>query len=225
MYVPQQFALSDQDRIADLIERYDFALMITALGGRPTAVHLPFLYDPSRGEKGTLLAHMAKANPQWQDFEAMAAAGGEALVIFQGPHAYISPSDYRSDKPNVPTWNYLAVHAYGCPRVISDPGAVRDLLSRLSEKQEAERSQPWRFESLPEKFSAAMMGGIVAFEIPVSRLEAKAKLNQNKPPKQMAAAAAALAAADDPLARSLAEEMKRVLQEESRLAGEAAKES
>jgi transcriptional regulator len=225
MYVPQQFALSDRDRIVDLIERFDFALMITALDGHPTAVHLPFLYDPSRGEKGTLLAHMAKANPQWQDFEAMAAAGGEALVIFQGPHAYISPNDYRSDKPNVPTWNYLAVHAYGCPRVISEPGAVRDLLSRLSEKQEAGRSQPWRFESLPEKFSAAMMGGIVAFEIPVSRLEAKAKLNQNKPPKQMAAAAAALAAADDPLARSLAEEMKRVLQEESRLAGEAAKES
>jgi transcriptional regulator len=160
MYVPQQFALSDQDRIVDLIERNDFALMITALDGRPTAVHLPFLYDPSRGEKGILLAHMAKANPQWQDFEAMAAAGGEALVIFQGPHAYISPSDYRSDKPNVPTWNYLAVHAYGCPRVISEPGAVRDLLSRLSEKQEAGRSQPWRFESLPEKFSAAKESSI-----------------------------------------------------------------
>jgi len=225
MYVPQQFVLSDQGRIADLIASYDFALMITALEGRPTAVHLPFLYDPFRGEQGTLLAHMARANPQWHDFDALAAAGGEALVVFQGPHAYVSPSDYRSEKPNVPTWNYLAVHAYGCPRVIADPHAVHDLLARLSAKQEAGRSQPWRFESLPENFSTAMMKGIVAFEIPVSRLEAKAKLNQNKPRKQMAAAAEALAAADDPLARAVAEEMESVLQGESHLAGEAAEES
>ena len=211
MFVPQHFALSDPDRVCEIVDGYDFALLVTAPEGVPQASHLPFLYDRQAGERGTLLAHMAKANPQWHDFAALEASGGEALVIFQGPHAYVSPNDYRSDKPNVPTWNYLAVHAYGCPRVVAEDATVRALLTRLSAKQERGRPAPWRFEALPEKFSTAMMAGIVAFEIPVTRLEAKAKLNQNKPRRQMVAAAAALAAAQDPLARAVAAEMERAL--------------
>lgn len=220
MYIPQQFVLDDKARIRALIERYDFAVMVTAPAGRPQAVHLPFLYDPDAGPNGTLYAHLARANPQWQDFAALEAAGGEALVIFQGPHAYVSPTDYRSDKPNVPTWNYLAVHAYGCPRAIADDAAVRDLLGRLSAKQEAARAVPWRLADLPEAFSAAMIKGIVAFEMPLTRLEAKAKLGQNKTRPQVAAAAAAMAAAADPQVRCVGEEMARALQEGCRLAGE-----
>jgi len=220
MYIPSHFALDDPARIEDLIETYDFAVLVTAPAGVPQAGHLPFLYDPSAGPKGTLYAHMARANPQWRDFDALAAAEGEALVIFQGPHAYVSPSDYRSDKPNVPTWNYLALHAYGRPRVISDDAAVRDLLTRLSVKHESRRAVPWRFADLPENFSAAMMKGIVAFELPLTRLEAKAKLSQNKTRRQMAAAAGAMTAAADPQVRAVGEEMERALQEEWRLAEE-----
>jgi len=220
MYIPQHFALEDPARIQDLIENYDFAVMVTALGGVPQAVHLPFLYDPAAGAKGTLYAHMARANPQWQDFAALEAAGGEALVIFQGPHAYVSPSDYNSDKPNVPTWNYLAVHAYGYPRVMTEDAAARDLLARLSAKHEASRLEPWRFADLPERFSDAMMKGIVAFEIPLTRLEAKAKLSQNKPRQHASSAATAMASASDPQLRALGEEMARALQEGCSLAGE-----
>jgi len=225
MYIPPQFALDDPARIGDLIETYDFAVMVTAPAGVPQAVHLPFLYNPSAGPKGTLYAHMAKANPQWRDFEALAAGDGEALIVFQGPHAYVSPTDYASDKPNVPTWNYLAVHAYGCPRAIVEEEALRDLLTRLSDKQERDRAKPWRFADLPENFSAAMMKGIVAFEIPLTRLEAKAKLSQNKTRQQTAAAATAMAAATDPQVRAVGEEMKRALQEGGRLAGEETSKS
>jgi len=225
MFIPPQFALEDPARILDLIESYNFALLVTAPAGMPRAVHLPFLYDPAAGPNGTLYAHMARANPQWQDFAALEAAGGEAMVIFQGPHAYISPNDYRSDKPNVPTWNYLAVHAYGRPRVMAEAARVGDLLARLSAKHEAPRAEPWRFADLPEEFTAAMMKGIVAFEMPLTRLDAKAKLGQNKTRGQMANAAAALAASSDPQACAVGEEMTRVLQEGSRLAGKENGES
>lgn len=225
MYTPKHFALEDPARIHELIESYSFATLVTALSAVPQAVHLPFLYDPAAGDKGTLYAHLARANPQWQDFDALAAAGGEALVIFQGPHAYVSPNDYHSDKPNVPTWNYLAVHAYGCPRLLSDEAAARDLLARLSAKHEADRAAPWRFADLPTSFSEAMMKGIVAFEIPLTRLEAKAKLSQNKTRQQTASAAVAMAAADDTQRRLVGEEMARALQEGCRLAEEGTERS
>ncbi len=212
MYVPEAFRLDDSARIAEMMRCFDFALLVTAPDGVPQASHLPFLYDPDRGENGTLLAHMARPNPQWQDFARLAEAGLEALVIFQGPHSYISPAWYGAGPPNVPTWNYVAVHAYGLPRVIEDAVEVRALLERLVTVQEESLSPRWSTAGLTEKYLAGMQRGLVAFDIPVSRLEAKAKLSQNKPAAQLAAATAVVERAQDPLARATGQWMRQALE-------------
>lgn len=213
MYVPEAFRLNDRARIAEVLRTFDFALLVTAPEGVPQASHLPFLYDPERGDNGTLLAHMARPNPQWRDFAALAAQGREALVVFQGPHAYISPTWYGDGPPSVPTWNYVAVHAYGLPRLIEDAGEVRALLDRLVGVQEAELSPAWSTAGLTEKFLAGMQRGLVAFEIPVSRLEAKAKLSQNKTAAQLATATAAVEQSGDPLAQATGAWMRQALEE------------
>ncbi|WP_193367066.1 FMN-binding negative transcriptional regulator [Pelagibius marinus] len=213
MYVPEAFRLDDPQRIAAVVRAHDFALLVTAADGVPQATHLPFMYDPEAGEHGTLLAHMARPNPQWRDFEKLAAAGREALVIFQGPHSYISPTWYGEGPPNVPTWNYVAVHAYGLPKVIEEPERVRALLDRLVATQEAGLDPAWSTAGLTEKYVAGMQRGLVAFEIPVSRLEAKAKLSQNKTAAQLAAATAVLEAAEAPLVRQTGAWMRRALED------------
>lgn len=212
MYVPEAFRLEDRDAIAQVMRRFDFALLVTAPEGVAQASHLPFLYDAERGENGTLVAHMARPNPQWQDFEKLAAAGQEALVIFQGPHSYISPTWYGEGPPNVPTWNYVAVHAYGLPRVIEDADEVRKVLERLVAVQEEALTPQWTTEGLTDKYLAGMQRGLVAFDIPVSRLEAKSKLSQNKPAAQLAAATAVVEQAEDSLARATGQWMRRALE-------------
>ncbi len=180
MYIPEPFALNDRDVIARLIAENAFGLLVTAPpGAAPQASHLPFVYDPEAGSQGTLFAHMARANPQWKDFAALAEAGGTALVVFQGPHGYVSPRWYR-DGPAVPTWNYLAVHAYGTPRIVEDPATVRAHQEHLVETHEAGAETPWTLASQDEAYIRRMLRGIVAFAMPVERLEAKAKLSQNK---------------------------------------------
>ena len=124
---------------------------------------------------------MARANPHGKVLEQ-----SEALVIFQGPHAYISPSYYASNT-NVPTWNYVAVHAYGMPKIIEDTGSVRRLLERLTFDNEKELSQPWNPDQLDSKRLDGLMRGITAFEIPIERIEGKAKLGQNKSTEDQAA--------------------------------------
>lgn len=207
MYVPDHFLLADRARILEIMRRHDFALLVTAPAGRPSASHLPFLLDSEAGEQGMLLAHMARANPQWRDFERLEEEDGEALVIFQGPHAYISPSWYGAG-PAVPTWNYTAVHAYGRPRVVETPERIRAILERLVDTQEAGLAAPWRLDRLAESYVSGMMRGIVAFELPITRLHAKAKLNQNKSPADAASAAAALEASGEPMAREVAALMR-----------------
>ncbi len=219
MYVPQAFRLDDRARVIEVMRAFDFALLVTAPDGVPQASHLPFIYDPEplseEGPEGTLLAHMARPNPQWRDFEKLAAEEREALVIFQGPHSYISPAWYGAGPPNVPTWNYVAVHAYGIPKVIDDPAAVRALLERLVATQETELSPPWSTAGLTETYMAGMQRGLVAFEIPVTRLEAKAKLSQNKSPEQLAAATAVLEEAEAPLVRQTGAWMRRALENQT----------
>ena len=191
MYVPDPFALHDRAAIAGLLRRHGFALLVTAAGGAPQANHLPFLYDPGRGPKGTLTAHLARANPQAAELERLAAEGGQALVVFQGPHAYVSPRWYGAGSA-VPTWNYLAVHAYGTPEIVAEPACVRAVLERLVAVHESGLAEPWSLDSQKDTYVAAMIRGILAFEIPVARLDAKAKLNQSKPAEARLAAAAAL---------------------------------
>lgn len=215
MYVPEAFRLSDRARLAEVMRAYDFALLVTAPDGRAQASHLPFLYEPDEGPEGTLYAHMARANPQWRDFAALAGQGGAALVVFQGPHSYISPAWYASEQPNVPTWNYVAIHAYGLPAVIEAPAEARALLERLVARQEAGLEPAWSTAGLSEKFMEGMLRGLVAFRIPVARLEAKAKLSQNKTAAQLAAATAVLEAATTAPARETGAWMRAALEQKS----------
>lgn len=207
MYVPAHFALTGRDAILDLVRQYSFATLVTVDDGVPVATHLPFMLDPDRGEQGTLIAHLARANSQWRTF----TGDREALVIFQGPHAYISPSWYETH-PSVPTWNYIAVHAYGIPSLIDDEQRVRSLLNDLVGQHEPVDSG-WTLESA-EAYVARMLPAIVAFEMPITRLEAKAKLSQNRDATDRANVAAALADADGPLQQAVAEAMRAREQEQ-----------
>ena len=209
MYIPNSFREDDTALLHDLMRRHNFAVLVTqhtpapgaGPGGAPFATHLPFLLDPARGPYGTLIAHMARANPQWRDF----AAGQEALVIFQGAHAYISPSWYEV-VPSVPTWNYAVVHAYGTPRVIEDRAALYDLLTALVDVHEAGLDRPWKMD-LPDEYLDRMARAVVGFEIEISRLEGKLKLSQNRAEGDRQRVVAALAHSADPLSVDVAEMM------------------
>lgn len=207
MYVPEAFRLDEPALIARVLREYDFALLVSAVeGGSPVATHLPFTYDAARGPMGVLTAHMARANPQWRDFPALKSAGREALVVFQGPHGYVSPRAYAPGAA-VPTWNYVAVHAYGTPEVIEEPEAQRLALERLVEAHETGAPVPWSLDGEDEAFVARMMRGIVVFELPLRRIEAKAKLSQNKGPEDRRGVIAALRARGDDVSADLADWM------------------
>ena len=206
MYVPDDFALTDPARIREVMRDHDFALLVSVAENSVQATHLPFLYDPEAGPNGALLAHMARANPHWRDLARLAEQGGEALIVFQGPHAYVSPTWYGPG-PAVPTWNYVAVHAYGAPRLIEEPARVRALLERLGAIQEAGQPTPWSLDGQDQAYIARMLRGIVAFEIRVTRFEAKAKLNQNKRPDERRGAIAGLRASGGALAEAIAPPM------------------
>ena len=200
MYIPKHFDASDVAWCHAHMRQEPFAILVGVdQAGAPFATHLPVLLDEAPAPLGTLLAHVARPNPQWQLF----AAGRPALVVFPGAHAYVSPSLY-AQHPSVPTWNYVAVHAYGVPRIVDDPARVRAFLDRLVHAFEDGRPTPWRMDGLTDTYLDSMMRGIVAFDIPIDRLEGKAKLSQNRPAGDQARVRAALAAEDDPVTRALA---------------------
>lgn len=201
MYIPASFAEGDVKALHGLMQRHDFATLVTVEDGVPIASHLPFLLEAGAGEKGTLLGHVARANPQWRGF-----AESAALVIFSGPHAYVSPTWYAGG-PNVPTWNYAVVHAYGRARVIEDPAAARSVIRRLVARHEGGRPDPWSMESVPGDFVSRLLAAIVVFEIPIQRLEGKFKLNQNKKAEDRDGVVANLRRSGDPGASALADLM------------------
>ncbi len=175
MYTPKQFEMNDPAELSAFMQHYNFAALVTSHEGNLTATHLPFMVDTSRGEHGTLIAHLARPNPQWKTFEH----GKEALVIFTGPHAYVSPSWYEKPQSNVPTWNYTAVHAYGVPRVVEDSELIYVMLDQLVKAHEAGYEQPWPMQSA-EEHVRRLIGGIVGFEMTITRIEGKYKLSQNR---------------------------------------------
>jgi transcriptional regulator len=197
MYLPKHFEITDRPALHDLMRQFSFATLVTVHEGRPVAGHLPFILDSQRGEYGTLIAHMARANPQWKAF----AEEAEALVIFQGPHTYISPSWYDVH-PSVPTWNYAAIHAYGMPRLVTDEDQVRAALRALVDQHEQGFATPWTMD-LPEDYLGKMSKGIVAFEMPITKLEGKFKLSQNRTEHDRERVIAALAESADPLAQGV----------------------
>jgi transcriptional regulator len=202
MYTPREFEEQRLDVLHDAMRANPFAALVSGGEGGPVATHLPFILDPARGEFGTLRGHMARANRQWRAF----AGGDEVLVIFGGAHAYISPSWYETDLA-VPTWNYVAVHAYGTPEIIDDHAAALALLRDQVATFEARFEQPWTADGLPGEWLDARARAIVAFEIPIARIEGKAKMSQNRPAEQ-ARVAATLAASGDAMALATANEMR-----------------
>ena len=204
MYIPKHFAIAETAACHQVIVENGFGELVTVDdAGLPFASHLPFLLDPARGASGTLMAHVARANPQWRHF----TNGKPALAVFRGPHAYISPSWYATH-PAVPTWNYIAVHAYGVPKIVDSPDATEGILRRLVDANEAANGTAWSMDGLTEQYLGTMMRGIVAFEIPIDRLEGKAKLNQNRDAVDQARVAAALAASGDPSAQATSRAMR-----------------
>ncbi|MDB6140365.1 MAG: hypothetical protein JWO94_3437 [Verrucomicrobiaceae bacterium] len=203
MYVPPTLAKSDPGEIAAFMRRHSFATLISHDGQAPFATHVPVLFKADAGKHGTITAHIAKANPQWQHF----ANGKEVLVIFQGPHAYISPSWYET-KAAVPTWNYAVVHAYGVPCIITDHDRVVAMLHDLVETYEAGRENRWPGD-MSEEFRDKMIGGIVGFEIDITRIEAKYKLSQGRSLADVQGVIAALSASPDQTERELAAMMKK----------------
>jgi transcriptional regulator len=201
MYIPPAFRVADTSKLAAFIQRNSFATLVSHDGTAPFASHLPMLFYPVAGSHGTLVSHMARANPQWQHF----ASGGEVLVIFHGPHSYISPSWYQTELA-VPTWNYATVHAYGVPTVISEHERVVSLLRKMVSAYESGFEKPWP-GNLPDDYRDKQMRGIVAFEIPVNRIEGKFKLGQNRSAEDTQGVFDALSRADDPDARAVARMM------------------
>lgn len=188
MYMPSYFELKDANAARDLMRARSFATLVTTgEDGAPFVTHLPLLFEDDGSPHGKLVGHVARPNPHWTLF----GRGAPSLAVFHGPHAYISPNWYTS--PNlVPTWNYTAVHAYGTPRVLTDAAAALTVVERLSAYFEASLPQPWSPARLPPGNALAQMKGIVAFEMPIDRLQAKAKVGQNRQAADQQSAADAL---------------------------------
>jgi transcriptional regulator len=172
MYCPNHFVESDLRILQALVETHNFATLISTVEGRPFATHLPFFGDLARRR---LYGHMARANPHWQ---ALVADHADALIVFAGPHAYISPSWYAS--PGVPTWNYATVHVYGALSVIEDPQEHEQVMSTLTARHEGQRSDPWKAD-FGAPLINGMLGATVAFRIDISEIQGKFKLSQNRP--------------------------------------------
>ena len=194
MYVPASFTAND-DVVRDLLTNHGAADLVTATSEGLLATFLPFLYDPTAGEHGTLLGHLARNNTQWQR-EVL----GDALVVVHGPDAYISPSWYASKAEHgrvVPTWNYLTAHVYGQLVIHDDPVWVEDLVRRLTERHEARRPEPWSVNDAPPRFVRGQLRAIVGLEVRISRVEAKAKFSQNRPAADIDGVIAGLRAGGD----------------------------
>ena len=178
MYRPRHFDIDDVQVLHRFMRDQSFALLVTTEDGAPFASHIPLLLDRDTGDQGRLLGHVAKANPQWRAFDGKT----EAMAVFWGPHAYISPNWYETETM-VPTWNYVTVHAYGKPTVIDDPETVRRGQAQLVDTYESDATGNWSMDALPDDYLGKMLGAIVAFEMPIERLQGKFKLSQNRQPK------------------------------------------
>lgn len=179
MYVPAHFA-ADDESVRELLVHHGASDLITATSDGLIATLLPFIYAPDVGEHGALLGHVARNNSQWQR-----PATGEALVIVRGPDAYVSPSWYSSKQEHgrvVPTWNYVTAHVYGRLVVHDDPEWLEALVRRLTDKFEEGSAAPWSVDDAPPQYVAGQLRAIVGLELVISRIEAKAKLSQNRPP-------------------------------------------
>lgn len=207
MYNPSGFAIKDLHELHQQILGTRLAMVVTHGEQGLQASHLPLLFDPDHGPNGTLYGHFARANPQWKELEN----GAEALVIFAGADAYVSPGFYPSKAEHgkvVPTWNYVAVHAYGNAEVFSDADRLLSLVSALTDRHEASRAQPWKVADAPAEYIDSMLKAIVGFALPIQRLEGKRKLSQNRSIEDITGVREGLAASPDVQDQALAHLMR-----------------
>ncbi|PAA18711.1 FMN-binding negative transcriptional regulator [Pseudomonas fragi] len=203
MYVPRAFAVDDIKILHQQMQASPLPVLATHASQGLLASHVPMLLNPDEGPCGTLYGHLARANPHWQDL----AQGTEALVIFAGEQAYISPTFYPGKADHgkaVPTWNYLAVHAYGMAEVFDDAERLLALVSRLSDRQEANRPAPWAVSDAPADYVDSMLKAIVGFRLPITRLQGKRKLSQNRDARDQAGVRQGLLANPNPQDHALA---------------------
>ncbi len=204
IYTSSLFKETDPQKQLDFIRQHSFGVLVKSVNQVLQATHLPFELVEKEAGQYVLQTHLARANPQWRTLDTER----EVLVIFQGPHAYISPSWY--DHVNVPTMNYLAVHAYGLPRLVEDAEEVVQLLKKQVDQQEGRQAHPFRIEQLPEKFLRSEMRGLVALEVTITRLEASFKLSQNRDETNYRNILSELSKSENPQHLSLLEEMRQV---------------
>lgn len=207
MYTPASFAETDQDKLHDFMEQYSFATIVSHAGERLVASHLPLLLDRSVGPHGRIVGHMARANPQWKHI-----ADQDVLVIFTGPHAYISPSWYQAVNV-VPTWNYTAVHAYGSVVIEHDRTRLLEIARRYVDTYEASLPEPWSLDRPEPDFVDGLLDAIVGFTIEIASIEGKFKLNQNHDDERRAKVVGALREAGSPAQTQIAELIQQSLDE------------
>lgn len=202
MYTPPAFRIDDPAELAGMIRAARLATLVTATDEGLVATHLPLLFDETDGPHGALIGHLARANDQWKRPPI-----GEALVIFSGLDAYITPSWYETKRRTgkaVPTWNYSALHAYGPVEFFEDADRLLAAVTRLTDRHEAGRPDAWTVEEAPDGFIAAQLKGIVGVRIPIARVEGKVKMSQNRPVEDRVGVAAGLADSPDETDRRVA---------------------
>ena len=206
MYTPAAFRDDEIASLHQLMEDTRLAILVTHDETGMQASHLPLLLRREQGANGTLYGHLARANPQWRALQN----GAEVLIIFPGADAYVSPAFYPAKAEHgkvVPTWNYVAVHAYGIAEVFSDAPRLLNVVSALTDKHEAGRASPWAVADAPAEYIDKMLGAIVGFALPIERLEGKRKLSQNRSAEDIKGVREGLAASADGKDRELAQLM------------------
>jgi transcriptional regulator len=194
MYTPPAFRDDDKESLRATIRGARLASFVTATADGLLATPLPLLLDEGEGEHGVIYGHLAKANPQWR-----VPPLGEGLAMFMGPDAYVTPAWYATKRETgrvVPTWNYVAVHAYGPVEFFDDPGRLLEAVRRLTDLHERGRASAWAVSDAPPDFVRAQLRGIVGLRMPITRLEGKRKMSQNRNATDRAGVAAGLAASE-----------------------------
>lgn len=194
MYVPPAFKEEDFAALHETMRQARLANFVTATAGGLMSTPLPLFLEAGEGEHGVLYGHLARANPQWT-----LPPMGEAMALFMGPDAYVTPSWYATKRETgkvVPTWNYVAVHAYGDVEFFDDADRLLDVVRRLTALHEAPRAEPWSVEDAPEAFVKAQLRGIVGLRLPITRIEGKRKMSQNRNEADRSGVASGLAASE-----------------------------
>jgi len=202
MYLPPAFKVDEIAEVRAMMRAAPLANLVTATADGLFATPLPLLLDESEGEHGTLYGHVARGNPHWK-----ATVSGEAMAIFMGPDAYVTPAWYATKQETgkvVPTWNYAAVHAYGPIEFFEDADRLLDVVTRLTNIHEGGRKDPWFVTDAPEDFVRAQLRGIVGLRMPLTRIDAKRKMSQNRNAVDRAGVVAGLTERDDASDRAVA---------------------